>query len=436
MKAKRFIKIFVIFSFVLIPIVAYILFSIHSRNLFHAAVAKGDLDTLKSMLARQPKLDKKGSYALITAAILDNNDVARLLIYNGAQVNVQNEGRLTTGYTPLHWAAYKGNENLVDLLTANGAQVNIQSKDGQTPLHMAAGKGRYEVVKLLIDIGANVNATTKEGKFTPLHDAAYDGHKDVAKLLASSGANVLMRNDRGETPLLVATGRGHIDVAWVLIPYYERYGDFSRLKKTIYEGKLGQLKTAAELGFSTQVDTILQNYPEMINAKDENGNSLIKIAVWEGRKSVVEVLIAKGAETRVGQNGFTLLHLAIFRGHDDVGKVLIENGADVNAKSDKGDTPLHLAARYYRYADSHFRARIMARLLIENGAGVNTKNNNGETPMHGAALLGHADVVELLIAKGADVNAKDNQGQTPLQRARDQGRKEIVELLRDHGAKE
>jgi ankyrin repeat protein len=68
---------------------------------------------------------------------------------------------------------------------------------------------------------------------------------------------------------------------------------------------------------------------------------------------------------------------------------------------------------------------------LDAGTDVNAKDEKGWTPLHEAALGGHKETVELLIAKGADVNAKNNDGVTPLNWALG----EIADLLRKHGGK-
>ena len=66
---------------------------------------------------------------------------------------------------------------------------------------------------------------------------------------------------------------------------------------------------------------------------------------------------------------------------------------------------------------------------LDAGTDVNAKDEKGWTPLHEAALGGHKGIAELLIAKGADVNAKNNDGVTPLNWALG----EIADLLHKHG---
>jgi len=69
------------------------------------------------------------------------------------------------------------------------------------------------------------------------------------------------------------------------------------------------------------------------------------------------------------------------------------------------------------------------------GTDVNAKNDRGRTPLHDAAINGHYAIAELLIAAGADVNAKDESGETPLDWAIMNKQTELTDLLRKRGGK-
>jgi GA-binding protein transcription factor beta len=65
----------------------------------------------------------------------------------------------------------------------------------------------------------------------------------------------------------------------------------------------------------------------------------------------------------------------------------------VNAKTLKGQTPLHYAAFY-----NHFE---VAALLIENGARADARNSFDATPLHYAVFNLNVELVKLLLKKGA-----------------------------------
>lgn len=117
--------------------------------------------------------------------------------------------------------------------------------------------------------------------------------------------------------------------------------------------------------------------------------------------------------------------------------MLLAKGADVNARNNKGETPLHLAASFSGNTD-------IIKLLLVHGAKVTLMANDGKTPLHYAAWNASPNATKLLPAHGADVDARDNAGLTPLQMTvglsrwapSDQLNKDVVGMLRQHGGHE
>jgi ankyrin repeat protein len=108
-------------------------------------------------------------------------------------------------------------------------------------------------------------------------------------------------------------------------------------------------------------------------------------------------------------------------------RLLKDRGARVNAASARGRTALFLAAMSDRSAD-------IVRLLISAGADVSVVDGMKMTVLHAAALGNDAETVRLLIEAGLDVNATDFQGFTPLIYATSNGNLAASRLLLARGA--
>jgi ankyrin repeat protein len=100
---------------------------------------------------------------------------------------------------------------------------------------------------------------------------------------------------------------------------------------------------------------------------------------------------------------------------------LIKNGADVNAKSDKGITPLVFAV-----ANNQTKA---VNLLLKSGADVNMMTPESESPLLIAVKNQNPDIAESLIRAGADVDMSDKHDATPLHYASIYGYFQLVDLL-------
>jgi len=135
--------------------------------------------------------------------------IVSLLIAKGLDVNA----RGSAGSRPLMEAAGHGNLAMVRLLLKNGAEVNVASDEGKeanskhgilgigklTPLHRAAAYGSPDVIRALLDAGADVNAKDLRG-MTPLMlaVASEKQNTEVVRLLLARGAGPEVKSAGGE----------------------------------------------------------------------------------------------------------------------------------------------------------------------------------------------------------------------------------------------
>ena|ERR1700722_921893 len=211
------------------------------------------------------------------------------------------------------------------------------------------------------------------------------------------------------------------------------------------------LLTAIRAGEFERVKALLSADPTLVNARSSTGESAILAAVYHGRKEVANLLVARGATLTLfeacaagefdrverlleggaavnacSDDGWTPLHLAAFFGHAKIAELLLAHDADVTARSknSNGNTPLHAALASNQ--------KIAAGLLIGGGADVNAADAAGWRPLHLAAAHNNLDAMKVLIAQGADISAANAEGLTPLAFARQRNHREAAALLERH----
>jgi hypothetical protein len=146
-----------------------------------------------------------------------------------------------------------------------------------------------------------------------------------------------------------------------------------------------------------------------------------------GRVEVIEKLIAEGRELDArDERGCTPLHFAVVAKQREVVAVLVGNGADVNSHNNRGDTPLHMSVANRDHA--------LVQYLMKKGADAETINDGGSTLMHVAAQVGDVGLLKLFLERGLLIDQKTKIGFTPLHFAAQSGHDDAIEFLLDNGA--
>ncbi|XP_078033209.1 transient receptor potential cation channel subfamily A member 1 [Augochlora pura] len=209
-----------------------------------------------------------------------------------------------------------------------------------------------------------------------VHIAAWRGRTELLKLFHKHGADINATDAIGRCALFYAANRGDSDmVNWLL-------------KQDAYtENKV-------------RVEKCYRNFSDLFLAQCPIGNNLPTPECLER----------------------TALHQAVQYNHSDVVKLLVEADADVNAKDERGFTPLLLAGsndeirknpkEMSKYVD-------IIKFLVAAHASTDVfRPDTGTTMLHRAAELGNAEATQILLDAGASPHHPcTTYGNTPLHTA-------------------
>jgi ankyrin repeat protein len=251
------------------------------------------------------------------------------------------------GSTALMDAAFMGSQTVAKRLIKQGVDVNEKDTFGNTALLYAAWQGQTEVAQLLIEAGADVNAQTRYG-WTALMSAAYNGNVEFVQLLIDYGADVKIKNNSGDTALKMAHESGHTELAEILKHASEIV---PRTKEMLFRAVMND-----------DVDEVkmLINKGADVNKRDSLGRTSLIFASKMGYTEIAQLLINRGSYINVLDNvGYTALMWASKMGYMDITELLINAGADINHANRKEYTALVWA--------NHYGHTEVAKLLREIG---------------------------------------------------------------------
>uniref|UniRef100_A0A8R1HXB3 ANK_REP_REGION domain-containing protein n=1 Tax=Caenorhabditis japonica TaxID=281687 RepID=A0A8R1HXB3_CAEJA len=455
----------------------------------HVAVQSGKASVVETLLGSGADIHVKGGElgqtALHIAASLngaESRDCAMMLLKSGGQPDVAQ----SDGETCLHIAARSGNKEIMGLLLNENADAQICSNIGETPLQVAAKSCNFEsasmilkhlselltpeqlkehvnhrtndgftalhyaaeielkqlhfpgedakLVNLLIDYGGMVEMPSVNANETAMHMAARSGNQAVLLAMVNkigAGAVQIVQNKQsknGWSPLLEACARGHNGVANILLKHHARIDVFDEMGRTA-------LHLAALNGHLSIVHLLL-TYKAFVNSKSKTGEAPLHLAAQNGHVKVVNVLVQDhGASLEaITLDNQTALHFAAKFGQLAVSQTLLALGANPNARDDKGQTPLHLAAEN----DFPDVVKLFLKMKHNNNRGVLTAiDHNGFTCAHIAAMKGSLAVVRelMMIDKAMVIQAKTKTLEaTTLHMAAAGGHANIVKILLENGA--
>ena len=138
------------------------------------------------------------------------NEMVRLLVTRGADLEAESEDWDGMEKAPLHVAVEKGRLSTVMYLLSLNANIESRCITDETPLMKAASSGDPDMVRCLLERGARVNQVDRMGR-TALHHAAKGGQSANIKLIMAFQADVMARDYYGQTALHLAVCDVHLE---------------------------------------------------------------------------------------------------------------------------------------------------------------------------------------------------------------------------------
>nr|CAD7573408.1 unnamed protein product [Timema californicum] len=362
-------------------------------------------------------------------------------------------------------------------------QILINERDAEyyTPLMRAADVGSGECVRLLMDAGANTtlsvfkspddrhrsnqtskfvrrrNNTATSSGTTATHIAAEGGYVDVLSLLVQKldvRQGLEDPDSLGRTPLMVAVENGHVGCFNLLVSVGARYVDVVDYKyQTV-------LHLSAKKGKTEMLRELLRK-PEvrkMVNDRDKQSFTALSWSVYNGNVDCMDELLDAGADQKVkDENNNTLLHLACFQGHSHVLKELLPYSLRFMKSTPQREETASLKKNPSSFSSmltSHEDILNLRNHTRPSGRTVywwymrdlKQRNKQGSNCFHLASTSGDVKCLELLLSCFAspghtdlgeivcpDIREVDGYGLTPLYISARAGSAECVKFLIDYG---
>ncbi|HVY66773.1 MAG TPA: ankyrin repeat domain-containing protein [Gammaproteobacteria bacterium] len=383
------------------------------------AARYGDVATMNVLLkggADIKKAEREGETPLMAAARAGGLAAVKLLLERGADVNARES---LQDETALMWATAEGHLDVVDALLKAGANPNLKAR-----------------VSELTKRSTRTDFPT--GGFTAVMWAVRDGNEAIVRRLVEGGADLNIANGDNATPMMLAIINDRFDLAVKLLDMGAGVNDGSlyyavlmRDATTDWRAKDGSRLRANHDNKNTALDLIRvlldkgadPNRPfdgQMHSASmccdtHENGTPFFRAAVAADVEAL-KLLTARGADLEWKPKKADGGPRDTF-GPKLAGKtalmVAMNGGKGVGMAGGPGDIREGTEPPFREV--SNRKPVDAVQLLLKAGANPNAKSDEGDTALHLAAFDGKLDIVRALVAGGADLDAKDAAGLTALQ---------------------
>lgn len=287
-----------------------------------SAIVNNNQSDIKNLLKQGIDINEKTyqeTYLLLEAAKHSKAETVKLLIDNGADVNIKNHN----------------NQTAMNYCLNNKSVIELKNSEytGQEIVNEAEV---IKIIKILVAAGANIDNVDNFGR-TLLFDAVSEGYLNIAKNALELGANINFRHPKtGTTVLTWICRKSNVKTIEFLLENGADINakDFDN-SNPLYQAAISEQPENVEILIKNGADPFI---------KVGNSNALknsINIELWE----ILKIILSHVDDINFNyeDRGYGLVHEAVINDNIELLKIMIELGANLNQKNKYGSTALSLA---------------------------------------------------------------------------------------------
>ncbi|XP_016840208.1 transient receptor potential cation channel protein painless isoform X2 [Nasonia vitripennis] len=324
--------------------------------------------------------------------------------------------------------------NFVAFLLEVGANPNlINSERNRAPIHFAAEAGHSEALEALLK-DRRVNLNLEAGGLTALHYAVKADCGICTRLLLDAGASPNIPNGKGITALHMAAEKNSREMVQLIIEnstyldldtFRDRKKDTAR---TIIEKKFPDLAKYLPTESSVPPDPqyLLKYY---LSANDEanflkvlgtvedlnglgNKSELLRQAVEKNLRATMKEMLER--DGLMDENLYEIAKVAVERGHPEILKELLKKKPKIAERLLMSACQELGVPSKPGPGNRNNRFECLRMIMEQGDIDVRQEDDKGNSPLHYAARAENREAIELLLQKGCYVGHMNSFGSPPL----------------------